>query len=111
MDQRKRKTFQTALLISVVFGLCLIWLIYLFSGDPYWEASVKSGNQAFERGNYEWAEKMYEQALRYAREQNPDRRRTIETLLLLRRLYQVQGRDELAEQTMERIRKLRTRED
>ena len=109
MAPRKiKKPSQTALLLFIILGLCLLfWLIYFSFEDRHWKKFSEAGTRALERGNYEWAEKMYGEALQYAQAQGPDNPRVVETFLLLHRLYKVQGRNELAEQMLARARELR----
>jgi len=109
--REKKITPQTFLLICIILGFCLTFLIYIFSEDRYWEAYAESGTRALRQRNYEWAEKMYAKALKYALEKDPDDPRVAKSFLLLHRLYKMQGRDELADQMLARARELRDEED
>jgi hypothetical protein len=41
------------------------------AADRSWEEYIEAGDRALERGNYEWAEKMYLEALQYAENKSP----------------------------------------
>ena len=103
----EKKRPKAVLLFIIILGIFLGLMIYGSFGDRFWEAFVASGDRAFRLGDYERAEKMYRQALRYSLELSPDDERAAKSLLLLHRLYKTQGRDELAERALAEAREIR----
>lgn len=80
-------------IVAVVIVIVLLGIVgYVVFDDRHWRAFDNAGDVAFERGNHDYAERMYEQALQVARELE-DRKLIAASLQALSRTYAAQGRD------------------
>ena len=103
MARRKRKKkaprkqpvntahMKTVVFIAVIF-LAIMSMLHLSSEDRFWQKYIDAGNQALERGNYEWANKMYRQALQHARQNGKDSPLISKTQAHIKRLEKVRNR-------------------
>ena len=77
MARRKRKkapqqpkvtgpNYTGPLIIAVVILVAIIGIMHFANADRSWQEYIGAGDRALERGNYDWAEKMYREALQYA---------------------------------------------
>ena len=104
--RRQTQRLRPLLLLLVVAALGLtFWWLYSAFQQRHWNAFSQAGDRALERGNYEWAEKMYQQALQYAQTKKNEEK-TVQSYLLLHRLYKRQGEEELAAEMINRARQL-----
>jgi len=102
MARRKRKKkapkkntintahFKPVFFIAIIF-LAIMTLFYFRTEDRFWQGYIDSGNQALERGNYEWANKMYNQALQHAQQQGDDNPLIAKTQAHIKRLDKVRN--------------------
>ena len=99
MARRKRKKkapnketahMKAVVFIAVIF-LAIMSLLHLSSEDRFWQKYIDAGNQALERGNYEWANKMYRQALQHARQNGKDSPLIAKTQAHIKRLEKVRN--------------------
>lgn len=105
----KRKIASRSLIaFGIIAGMgLLLWQFQTSFGERYWREFKAAGNRALERGNYEWAERMYREALKYAQNQR-DEEKMRESYLLLHRLYKAQGKQELAQEMLSLAQELQT---
>jgi hypothetical protein len=111
---RRRKNTRIArplLLLLAAAGLGLIlWQLDAQFEERHWTEFSEAGTRALERGNYDWAEKMYTEALQYAQQQgNQDKE--VQSYRLLNRLYDMQGEQEKAADMLARARRVGSRAD
>ena len=92
----RKKTAKTVHMKAVVFiaviFLAIMSLLHLSSEDRFWQKYIDAGNQALERGNYEWANKMYRQALQHARQNGKDSPLIAKTQAHIKRLEKIRNR-------------------
>jgi len=74
------------LAITVALLVAILSSLYFSVEDRYWQEYIDAGDCALNRGNYEWAEKMYNEVLQYAK--NKDAK----TRAYLKRLEKVKSR-------------------
>ena len=101
----KRQTV-ISVLVFVVLGLGF-WLARIAFEDRHWKEYRGAGLRALERGHHEWAEKMHLKALKEARNLGNDPL-IARSLVDLSRVYNAQGRDELAVSLLARARTLQS---
>ncbi|MEE2657603.1 MAG: tetratricopeptide repeat protein [Candidatus Latescibacterota bacterium] len=92
---------------AVVFGLAG-WLAYDYNDSRHWRAFNDSGDSAYRRGNYNYAERMYIQALQEGIRLDPRGSEVAETLADLSRTYQDQNRPDMASRAIDQLRQLRS---
>ena len=102
MARRKRKkspkkdspgsshTWQLSLTMALLVAI-LIWMYYS-SENRYWQEYIDEGARASERGNYEWAKKMYNEALHYAQNKDANDPLVAKTKAYLERLEKDKSR-------------------
>ncbi len=83
-----------ALAVIVVLGI----ISTIAFNDRHWHAFDQAGDDAFGRGNYKYAERMYNEALQVARELE-DAKLERTTLRDLSRVYAAQGKSDEARAT------------
>jgi hypothetical protein len=76
------------------------------SRDRFWEDTRSAGHRAYQRGNYEYAQRMYHEALEQAEDLDPGGRLVVASLLDLGRVYEARGRADSAALYRERARAL-----
>ena len=90
--------------------LCVfVWFGYAGFNDRTYDAFSEAGDGAFGRRNFDYAERMYREALQEAERIDPAGSKVVETLLDLGRTYKALGRNELAGDMLERARAIRGR--
>ena len=102
--QRRRKNNRSIWLwaiIGLVISVVVVWLGYQGFQDRHWQAFIESGDRAFARGNYSYAERMYKKALQQARELDPGGNLEKQTSFYLNRTYRAQLRPELTRVTLQ----------
>jgi tetratricopeptide (TPR) repeat protein len=91
--------------LLALFAILLFGVIGTIAfDDRHWLAFDDAGDVAYERGNYDYAERMYKEALQVARELE-DQRLIRASLEALSRAYAAQGRpaESLAAQRAARV--------
>jgi len=97
MARRKRKkapqqpkvtgpNYTGPLIIAVVILVAIIGIMHFANADRSWQEYIGAGDRALERGNYDWAEKMYREALQYAEGKGAKDPLVAETRKYLKRL-------------------------
>lgn len=84
-----RTRLWTVIVLVVIVGLGVVGTIAF--DDRHWHAFDNAGDVAFERGNYQYAERMYDEALQVARSLE-DPKLITSSLQALSRTYTAQGR-------------------
>ena len=79
-------SFTVALLVAMLI------LMYFSSENRYWQEYIDAGDRASEHGNYEWAKKMYNEALQYAQNKDPKDPLVAKTKAYLERLEKDKSR-------------------
>ena len=102
MARRKRKkppkkttpgpSYAKPLALIIALMVAILGFLYFSSEDRSWQEYIDAGDRALERGNYEWAKKMYGQAMQYAQNKDPDDPLVAKTQAYLKRLEKVKGR-------------------
>ena len=102
MARRKRKKSQKKdspgsshtwqLSFTVALLVAILILMYCSSENRYWQEYIDAGDRASERGNYEWAKKMYNEALHYAQNKDADDPLVAKTKAYLERLKKDKNR-------------------
>lgn len=99
--------FNSRLLGALAFlvGLALVgWIVRATSADRHWRAYNSAGDGAYSRGHYDYAERIYDQALQEA--ENLGRRELMAASLMdLSRTYAAQRRPEEARAAAEEARR------
>ena len=80
VPNHKGSLFIAALILIAVIGA------YFSGTDRFWQTHIDAGDDALERGNYEWSEKMYLKALQAAEAKGADHPLVAETERYLKRL-------------------------
>ena len=78
-------SFTVALLVAMLI------LMHHSSENRYWHEYIDAGDRASKRGNYEWANKMYNQALQYAQNKGANDPLVAKTKVYLERLEKVKS--------------------
>ena len=94
-----------ATLIAVGAGLLVWWAQESFEGR-HWRGYREAGRRAYERGNYEWAEKWFKKALKVAEDLGPHDPRVRQSLADLVSAYRAQGRTAAADSALTRAKSL-----
>ena len=81
-----------ALVLVAAMGVLLAWVAYTGSQDRFWDDTRAAGHRAYQRGNFDYAQRMYREALQQARELDPDGHRVIQSLVDMSRVYEARGR-------------------
>ena len=81
--------YSVIVLALIVFTLTIS--LYISSDDRHWQAYIDAGNAALGRGNYEWTDKMYRQALRHAQLHGNNNRLIVRTKAHIRRLDKIRN--------------------
>ena len=72
----------------------MLILMYYSSENRYWHEYIDAGDRASERGKYEWANKMYNQALQYAQNKGANDPLVAKTKVYLERLEKIKSRSD-----------------
>ncbi len=105
--RKKNRIARPLLLLLGIIGLGLVlWQFNAQSKNRHWQEFSEAGTRALKRGNYNWAEKMYTEALQYAQQQGNEEKE-VQSYRLLSRLYDMQGKREKAADMLVRARKVR----
>ena len=80
------------LAITVALLVAILSSLYFSVEDRYWQEYIDAGDRALNRGNYEWAEKMYNEALQYAQNKDAKNPLIAKTRAYLKRLEKVKSR-------------------
>ena len=105
MAAKPNRKFILAPLIVMVTGL-LLWYAHVAFEGRHWKEYREAGQRAFERGNYEWAEKMFKKALKEAEDLGVEDPRVRQSLVDLIRVYKSQGRAAAADSARTRAQAL-----
>ena len=100
-------TLPATSLLGIAALCAFVWIGYAGFQDRTYEAFIDAGNGAFGRRNYDYAARMYTQALQEAERLDPRGREVSQTLRALSRTYKAMGRENLAADYLERARKIR----
>ena len=102
MARRKRKkppkktstgpTHTGPLVITVIILVAIITFLYFSGADRSWQEYIDAGDRALGRGNYDWAEKMYREALQYAQHKGDKDPLVAQTRKYLKRLEKARAR-------------------
>ena len=92
-------------ILTVVLGA--LWFAHQAFMTRHWEEFNAAGDRAFSRQNYQYAEKMYREALQRAEDLGPQNARVVKSLTALHRLYKAQGKTQKADSLLARARALR----
>ena len=85
-----------ALILVAVLGVLLAWVAYTESRDRFWENTRAAGHRAYQRGNFDYAQRMYHEALQQARDLAPEGRRVVQSLVDMSHVYAARGRPDSA---------------
>jgi hypothetical protein len=88
-------------------AVVLAWVAFAASRDRFWEDTRAAGHRAYQRGNYDYAHRMYREALQQAEDLDPGGRRVLQSLLDMSRVYEARGRADSADLFRARARDLR----
>ncbi len=92
----------------IAVAMCaLLWLAYAGFDDRHWSAFQDAGDGAYSRGNYAYAQRMYNEALQEAERLDPRGEELVQTLLALSRTHKARGEQVLADAMLTRARTLR----
>ena len=80
------------LAITVAILVAVLGSLYLSGENRSWQEYIDAGDRALKRGNYEWAEKMYNEALQYAQNKDAKNPLIAKTRAYLKRLEKVKSR-------------------
>ena len=80
------------LAITVAILVAILGSLYLSGENRSWQKYIDAGDRAFKRGNYEWAEKMYNEALQCAQNKDAKNPLIAKTRAYLKRLEKVKSR-------------------
>ncbi len=79
-------------MITVALLVAILSLLFFLGKDRSWQEYIDAGDRALERGNYEWAEKMYGKAMQYAQNKDAKDPLVAKTRASLKRLEKVKSR-------------------
>ena len=79
--------------IAVVILVAIIGIMHFANADRSWQEYIGAGDRALERGNYDWAEKMYREALQYAQGKGAKDPLVAETRKYLKRLEKARAQE------------------
>ena len=80
------------LAITVAILVAILGSLYLSGENRSWQEYIDAGDRALKRVNYEWAEKMYNEALQYAQNKDAKNPLIAKTRAYLKRLEKVKSR-------------------
>ena len=80
------------LVITVIILIAIIALLHFSGTDRSWQEYIDAGDRALERGSYDWAEKMYGEALQYAQNKGDDDLLVAQTRKYLKHLEKARAR-------------------
>ena len=112
---RRRKSTKAAAgptrwVAVIAVAMCvLLWLAYTEFNDRHWSAFKDAGDRAFSRGNYAYAERMYNEALQEAKRLDPNGEEVVQTLVALSHTHKARGEQSLADAMLARARAVRAR--
>ena len=99
---------QAPWVIAIGVAVCLLmWLANAGFQDRHWSAFQEAGDRAFGRGNYAYAQRMYDSALDEAEHLDPHGEQIVQTLLALSRTYKAREEPMLADAMLTRARAAR----
>jgi hypothetical protein len=81
-----------SLVIVVLLMVTILAFLHFSAEDRSWQEYIGAGDRALSRGNYDWAEKMYGEALQYAQNKGDDDPLVAKTRRYLQRLEKARGR-------------------
>ncbi len=94
--------------VAIAIAMCLLlWLAYAGFQDRHWSAFQDAGDRAYGRGNYAYAQRMYDEALQEAERLDPRGEELVQTLLALSRTHKALGEQTSADAMLTRARTLR----
>lgn len=105
-NDNARPTVPPTSLLGIAALCTFIWIGYAGFQDRTYEAFIDAGNGAFGRHNYDYAARMYTQALQEAERLDPRGREVSQTLRALSLTYKAMGREDLAADYLERAGKI-----
>lgn len=95
------------LVLLVAVAALLAWVAYSESRDRFWEDTRAAGHRAYQRRNFDYAQRMYREALQQAQDLDPGGQRVVRSLLDMSRVYEARGRPDSAALFQSRARAVR----
>lgn len=80
------------LVVIAMILIAILASLYIAGEDRSWQEYIDAGDRALARGNYDWAEKMYGEALQYAQNKDANDPLVAKTRAYLKRLEKVKNR-------------------
>ncbi|MFH1571124.1 MAG: hypothetical protein ABIL09_24230 [Gemmatimonadota bacterium] len=72
-------------------AVALVWLAWTTAQERMWRDLRDAGHRAYQRGSYDYAQRIYREALQQAEALDPTGRRVVLSLQDLGRLYEARG--------------------